>query len=708
MGRIWIIGVICLGCAVAVTVFTYFWQLKAVALADLWMQDRVMQLGRHTPVNGDMVLLGIDDATLALQQDPETQGEHEAVTLMRAPYPYSREVYAMAIERLMEAGARLVVVDILFLGATEADPELRRVLDAYGGQVVIGSILHQELAEGKKGTLITRVNYPSDTLVPHTVPPDRRVGFVNLWPDADGRLRSVYLATTVAELEEREASEASEVSEGEEVHHSLAGSALRAMGREDLLGSGGGPRYFRLTDMGDASSGHLPYAPRSIYGIFDERIWEANFGSGKAFEGKVVFIAPVSAVFQDSHPTAEGELLGAHIHINALAATLAGEFYTRADWRLGLGAIWLGAVAGFVVIGFVTRPVLKLALLFGVGIEYLAVVLAVYDGLDVIVPVVPPVLAGFSGGILAFGFDFAIERRREIRLRRTLERYTSRELVSEILANREDYLESLGGAQREVTVLFSDIRGFTTLTEDLEPAALVEQLNEYLGEMVQSIFGERGTVDKFIGDAIMAVWGSVGSGGAGVDAGRAVSAGLDMCRRLRELNRAWVREGRPVFENGIGINSGEAIFGNIGSAERSDPTVIGDAVNLASRLEGLTKKYRCEIVVSQSVADHAAGQFVLREIDYVRVLGRRLPIAIYSVLGRVGEELIGGGEPPAWNAALAAYRAQEFEDAEKLFTRCGEERPGDYLSELYLKRVRQLRANPPGEGWDGVEVMESK
>ena len=264
---------------------------------------------------------------------------------------------------------------------------------------------------------------------------------MNLWPE-DGKVRRAYLSTTIADLEDRVPSP------WEPKHYSLAGRTVQALGREDLLGEDGSAKSFRLTDMSAVTSGHLPYAPRSLFKIFDDGYWAANFDSGKVFKDKVVFIAPAAPSFQDIHTTAEGEIYGIHFHMNVVAATLAGEFYTRSSWAVGVAAILLMGLAAMLVIGFVKRPVLKLALLMGISAGYLVLALLVYNGLDVLLPVAPPVLAGLSGGIFAFGYDFAVERRRELRLRRTLERYTSRELVSEILANRDDYLESLGGAQR--------------------------------------------------------------------------------------------------------------------------------------------------------------------------------------------------------------------------------------------------------------------
>src|SRR5436853_5742680 len=205
-----------------------------------------------------------------------------------------------------------------------------------------------------------------------------------------------------------------------------------------------------------------------------------------------------------------------------------------------------------------------------------------------------------------------------------------------MLDNPGGYYYSMLGSRKPVTVLFSDLVGFTALSAKADPAALVSQRNRYLSSMMPIVFINGGTLDKFIGDAIMAVWGNVSSHGTAEDAKAAVRAALGMRREMAKLNEAWRAEGIDPLAFGIGINHGEAVVGNIGSYEpheRLDPTVIGDAVNLASRLEALTRVYAVDILVGQSAADLVRDEFHFRSVARVQVKGKTEPVEVFTLIG---------------------------------------------------------------------------
>ena len=209
-----------------------------------------------------------------------------------------------------------------------------------------------------------------------------------------------------------------------------------------------------------------------------------------------------------------------------------------------------------------------------------------------------------------------------MRTRRTLERYVSKNLVKEILDNPGGYYSSLRGVRVPATILFSDVVGFTALTENSDPEGLVRQLNEYLSRMTAAVFDHGGTLDKFVGDAVMAVWGNVRSRGPAEDAKSAARAALAMRRELWTLNQRWFADGIVPFAIGIGINQGDVVVGNIGSQEKADPTVIGDAVNLASRLEGLTRTYGVDILLGPSATELVRDEFYVRSVARVQVKGK--------------------------------------------------------------------------------------
>jgi len=319
-------------------------------------------------------------------------------------------------------------------------------------------------------------------------------------------------------------------------------------------------------------------------------------------------------------------------------------------------------------------------------------------------------LALVLSGSFSLGFEYALEWRERLRTRRTLERYVSKNLVKEVLENPDSYYSSLRGVRVPATVLFSDLIGFTTLSEKADPEALVSQLNEYLSRMTSVVFGNGGTLDKFIGDAIMAVWGNVRSFGMAQDAKNCARAALAMRRELRQLNQKWREEGRMGLGMGIGINQGEVVVGNIGSQERMDPTVIGDSVNLASRLEGLTRIYGVDILVGASAAELARDEVHLRSVARVQVKGKSKPVDVFTFVGARSEEI--DAEFLKWletyEEGLEKFRARDFTDAKILFSRFLEFYPDDLLAKMYLDRALNYEQAPPDEAWDAVEVFEKK
>jgi adenylate cyclase len=261
------------------------------------------------------------------------------------------------------------------------------------------------------------------------------------------------------------------------------------------------------------------------------------------------------------------------------------------------------------------------------------------------------------------------------------------------------------GQSREMTVLFSDIRGFTNFSEKLPPAELAEVLNAYLSTMTRIVQQQRGTIDKYIGDAIMAFWN------APVDlndhASRAVQTALDMQAALPQLNQEFAARGWPEVRIGIGVNSGRMSVGNMGSEFRMSYTVMGDAVNLGSRLEGVTKQYGVGILATQTTVD-ADPVHAFMKVDVVRVKGKETPVAIYEPLG-AKSALTGSVRQDAadFEAAFARYQAQDWDAAEAAL-RALRDRTPRALYDIYLERIAQFRAEPPLADWDGVFVYTTK
>ena len=262
------------------------------------------------------------------------------------------------------------------------------------------------------------------------------------------------------------------------------------------------------------------------------------------------------------------------------------------------------------------------------------------------------------------------------------------------------------GESREMTVLFSDVRNFTSISEGLTPQALRDLMNAYLTSMTEVIQEQRGTIDKYIGDAIMAFWGAPLNDAE--HAAHGLQAALDMQRCIRALDGDFAKRGWPQLHIGVGLNCGEMNVGDMGSRFRRAYTVMGDAVNLASRLEGLTKEYGVGILVSENIVDAAQG-YVYREVDRVVVKGRTEGIGIYEPLGKVGQ--VGETtlqELDRLHKAIEHYRKQRWDDAEAILKELSYAAPESKLYKLYLKRVAHFRQNTPGPMWNGTWVFTTK
>jgi adenylate cyclase len=368
-----------------------------------------------------------------------------------------------------------------------------------------------------------------------------------------------------------------------------------------------------------------------------------------------------------------------------------------------------GLVA-WLLVAFVRKPLVCLGGLVAITFGNLVTARLLYDNTGLLLLTVPVLSALVLSGSFSLGFEYFLERLEKLRTRRTLERYVSKNLVKEILENPDGYYSSLRGVRVPVTILFSDLVGFTTLSERADPEALVAQLNQYLSGMTSAIFTNGGTLDKFIGDAIMAVWGNVRSLGTAQDAKNCARSALGMRRELRQLNQKWRDEGRMGLGMGIGINHGEVIVGNIGSHERMDPTVIGDAVNLASRLEGLTRVYGVDILAGTTVADLVRDEIHIRSVARVQVKGKTKPVDVVTFVGARNEDI----DPEllkwleSYEEGLEKFRAREFIEAKILFSRFLEFYPDDFLAKLYLNRTLEYEHTPPDEAWQAVEVFQKK
>jgi adenylate cyclase len=606
------------------------------------------------------------------------------------PFPWSREVWALLLDRLFGAGARLVMFDMIFSPPNDGDSVFHAALDRYRDRVVVGA--NFDMANPNSVQAVT----PNATLIPPPQLLDDRVGFVNFWTDPiDGKVRAVTYRVTDRQLADLSSNE---------VYQSLSARGLAKIGHANDV-----PQDFR---------GHLirftspeAFAPRPLYEVFDPKFWHANYADGAFFKDKIVMVGSSAQVEHDTVVTPMSPTtLGPALHLQAMAAAMNHQFLRQTSANTDLALVGAAGLAAWVLVAFLRRPLLCVGALVLITVAYLGVARLAYDSTGLLLLTVPVLAALILSGGFSLGFEYALEWRERLRTRRTLERYVSRNLVKEVLENPDSYYSSLRGVRIPATILFSDLIGFTTLSEKADPEALVGQLNEYLSGMTSVVFSNGGTLDKFIGDAIMAVWGNVRSFGMAEDAKNCARAALGMRRELARLNQKWREAGRMGLGMGIGINHGEVIVGNIGSHERMDPTVIGDSVNLASRLEGLTRIYGVDILVGASAAELIRDEVHLRSVARVQVKGKSRPVDVLTFIGGRNEEL--DREFLKWldtyEEGLERFRARDFTEAKILFSRFLEFYPDDLLAKMYLDRALEYEQAPPDEAWAAVEVFEKK
>jgi adenylate cyclase len=656
-------------------------------------EDLLRREGRKTTPPRDFVFLGIDQSTLQLPPltAEELANNRPLQLISERPYPWSREVWALLLDRLFAAGARLVVFDQIFNPPNDGDPAFHAALDRYRDKVVVGANFDMENG--------AQVITPNSTLIPPPQILDDRVGFVNFFPDSiDGETRAATYRVTARELV------GSPPYPGEEVYESLATRALNKIGHSkdvpnDLYG-----HMIRFTAP-DA------FEPRPLYEVFDPKLWRANYANGAFFKDKIVMVGPSAQVFHDVVDTPMSPAtFGPTLHFQAMAAALGHEFLRSTPRKIELMLVCAAGLVAWLLVAFVRKPLVCLGGLVAITAGYLGTARLLYDNTGLLLLTVPVLSALVLSGSFSLGFEYFLERLEKLRTRRTLERYVSKNLVAEILENPDSYYSSLRGVRVPVTILFSDLIGFTTLTEKADPEALVAQLNEYLSRMTTEIFSNGGTLDKFIGDAIMAVWGNVRSHGTAQDAKSCARAALGMRRQLSQLNQTWREQGRMGLGMGIGVNHGEVIVGNIGSQERMDPTVIGDAVNLASRLEGLTRVYGVDMLIGASAAELVRDEVYLRSVARVQVKGKTKPVDVFTFVAAQGEET----DPEflkwleTYEEALQKFRTRDFTDAKILFSRFLEFYPDDLLAKMYLQRALEYEQAPPDEAWEAIEVFKKK
>ncbi len=446
---------------------------------------------------------------------------------------------------------------------------------------------------------------------------------------------------------------------------------------------------------GRQGSFHYVPATQVLHGTADKGV----------LQGKIVLVGTSAPGLLDLRATPMEEAYpGVEVHANLIAGILNDNVLQFPEYTLGAEVILLLVVGiGMIVAGALLSPLVTTVFTIGGIVAYIGFNHLVWTN-GVVLPVASGVMMVLTMFLLHMSYGYFVETRGKRQLTGLFGQYVPPELVDEMARAPTAY--SLEAENRELTVLFSDVRGFTTISEGLPPKDLAELMNQFLTPMTEIIHTRRGTIDKYMGDAIMAFWGAPLPDPD--HARHALEAGMQMIERLEQVNVEFARRGWPEVRIGVGINTGTMSVGNMGSEFRMAYTVMGDSVNLGSRLEGLTKNYGVGIICSETTTA-AVPEYAYRELDRVRVKGKAKPVAIYEPLC-LREELDAAWkkELKLYHEAIRLYRTQQWDMAELNLVNLMKTSRSPDLYRVYIDRIQHFRAMPPAPDWDGVFEHKTK
>jgi adenylate cyclase len=626
--------------------------LMFLGFLDTWeskLSDALYSGGR--PLD-EIVIIAIDDASL------QEMGR----------WPWPRDRFADVLGRLGQA--RVTGIDISFFEPAAGDSELARAIREAGNVVLAMEYTSFSYRDGRL--------YGEELLKPlpalGTPGEDFETGFVNLFTDSDGVTRSFIPEMTGVE---------------DHRHFSLmvAGKFL-----------GGVPDISEDRMLISLFAPPGGYERVSFSDVYHDRVDPSHFA------GRIVLIGATAPSLHDEAmvPISSQAMPGVEVNANLVQSILTRDFLHYQDDLSAAGLVLLLALlAGLILYRFrIVAATLLLALL---SASYVVLSVLAFDS-GLIMNILYPLLSMAAVYVILVVIYYLTEERSRKWITSVFGKYVSPVVIDHLIENPESI--KLGGEKRDITLLFSDIRGFTSISERLDPEKLVHLLNEYLSEMTSVIMRNQGLVDKYMGDAIMAFWGAPLEQPG--HPGLACSTSLEMMERLRELQRSWKSRGIPPLDIGIGLNTGEAVVGNMGSFDRFDYTAMGDSVNLASRLEGLNKLYGTNVIISGSTWKRVSDRFEARKLDAVMVKGKRKPILIYELLARKGRlhrrqrDFV-----RHYEAGLESYFSRKWPRAMTSFRQALKLRP-DKASEEFIRRCQAFRKTPPPRDWDGAWEMKTK
>ena len=656
---------------------------------------------------------------------------------MNRPFPWPRNWHGELVRNLNEAGAKLIIFDIQFDAPSPTDTLFAEAIKEAGNVIIVGK------SEERKTSLQDEEIFGSTPIPPNDLLLESALDWalVGTTPDNDGIYRRYYFGNYMlnsdieggVELKPTLAVEAFKrikgFSSGTKIVHDIDNDTYSIGDYSFQMVNRSGYAESTNTFMVNYKGGSNTFKWYSYESVIDDEDFDLNeefdldsfddpgfpeegipaglLHSG-IFKDKIVLIGATLPAMGDNKATPfsnEGKLVpGVELHANALLTLLENSSYSFLPYYYNiLICIFLGFLI-FALAQFVDTLKAILAILLTL-IIYILLSIYLFESL-IVLEMVKPILTIAFVFTFNYVYNYIISYKEKAIIKDAFAHYVPPKVVEELLDNPD--MLNLGGEEREMTVMFSDVEGFTTISESLSPQELVILLNEYLTAMTDIVIANNGIIDKYEGDAIMAEWGAPIK--TEDHASMACKTAIEMQVKLAEMRVDWAARGVPPLLARVGINTGTMVVGNMGSRDVFDYTVMGDAVNLASRLEGANKPYHTYMMISEATRLQVKDTIRTRELDFIRVKGKTKPVEVHEVLGFLMEELSEAKEECLvyYEKGLEFYRAGRFMNAKREFSHALDFDPEDGPTQLYLERSDMYNENNPGKDWDGVFTMLTK
>ncbi len=529
---------------------------------------------------------------------------------------WPRTFYVKAVENLKKWGAKVIAFDVVYSEPTARNPEediafAEAVKKA--GNVILGmAILVQDTKLGQKTVTV----YPIEPLKNAAA----NLGLVHHPFDRDSHIRNTHLAKVDSERGENYYSLALEAYAA---YKGIPRSGISIIKEKGMVKTG--EKTFPNQVFINFSGPPQTFETVSFYKVFSgEEI------KPETFKDKIVLIGATADILHDVFNTPfteSGNMMpGVEIHANVINTLFQDSMLKKLPkWQNLLILLGIGVITSFFIFGI--RTMQGLAVLVFEIAAYIAASRYFFENMNLVIDFINPLFTMVFCYLSISTYKVAVEERENRKIKSVFSKYVSKQVVEQLLKNPD---VKLGGEKKVITVMFTDIRGFTAMSEKMDPKQVLNVLNEYLSAMTDIVFENEGTLDKFIGDAVMALFGTPVY--YKDHALRAVKTGLAMQKKLDELNKKWASEGRTTLKIGIGVNTGEVVAGNMGSLKRMEYTVIGDTVNLASRLESLNKDLGTSFLISESTYEQVKDRIKVNKFEGVKVKGKELQLTVYEVL----------------------------------------------------------------------------